>query len=193
MRSSPLRDLGRRHATGNLRRKDYVAQRTQLLNRYVNGQLEITYRESRPVVLVRKQGFPLWVPAIALAAGIAVSLFVWLGSKATPDEDKSAIPAKETAAGFETARDVNLIEGFLAGQDWSDGRLESLETDWKKLPAFRQEALRRTPEFRRLESRTRRKIEEVQALRALNDSAQSRLREARLHEFAAVLGLDITG
>lgn len=192
MRSSPLRDLGRRYATGNLRRKDYVTQRTQLLHRYVNGQLDIIYRESRPVVLVRKQGFPLWVPAIALVAGIAISLFVWHGATNTPAAGSAVAPAKDTPAGFEAAQDMNLIEGFLSGQDWSDGKLESMETDWKKLPAFKQEALRRTPEFRRLESLTRRKIEEVQALRALNDSAQSRLRETRLREFAAVLGLDIT-
>lgn len=186
MKYSPLRDLARRYAAGNLAAADYRTQRSQLINNYVQDKQPIAYRETRPVLLVTPRRWQRYWPAAAgtvlvLVLIIGSSIFYTPGNTTQKSAPISTAPANDTAA--------TLVRDFLKSGDWSDAHLLEFELAWNALTPFERETARRSPWFRRLETETRRRLQAADTIMELNQSTETRDRIARLQTFAERIGI----
>ncbi len=186
MKYSPLRDLARRYAAGNLAAADYLAQRSQLINNYIQGKQSIAYRETRPVLLVTPQRWQRYWP---VAAGVVLVLALIVGSTIfyTPDTIVQKTTSTATAPSNNTA--ATIVREFLNGGDWSDAHLLEFELAWNALTPFERETARRSPWFRRLETETRRRLQAADTLMDLDQSTETKDRIARLQTFAERIGI----
>lgn len=189
MRASPLRELARRYAAGNLRREDYLAQRSQLIRAYVSGRQAIAYRDARPVVLVRQRALNGWLIALAAGVPLLLALLIWLALPARPPDAPTGTNAAAQQRADATGE--KLIAGFLNEGDWSESRLQAFELDWMELTPFQRETARRSPWYRRLDAAVHRKLGELDALQALQEDPRARLREIRLRDFARRMGIEL--
>lgn len=190
MKSSPLRDLARRYAAGNLPLSDYRAQRSRLIDSYVSGQQEINYRETRPVVLVTPRVWLRWslIGGLGLFAVMLVSAYVLLPERPGMPETKQPAVERDNP-GQTTDPGTVLLEDFLRTGKWDDADLQQLETRWFELTAFQREGARRSLWYRRLEAEIRRRMKEQRVLADINGMPDAQLREARLRTFAQRLGI----
>lgn len=188
MKYSPLRDLARRYAAGNLAVADYRAQRSQLINSYVENKQTIAYRETRPVLLVTPQRWRRYWP---VAVGTALVLALIIGSTVfyTPDDKAEKVATVSSAPVNDTA--ATLVRDFLNSGDWSDARLLEFELAWNALTPFERETARRSPWFRRLETETRRRLQAADTIMELNQSTETQDRIARLQTFAERINITL--
>jgi len=181
-----LRDLARRYAAGNLAVADYRAQRSQLINNYVQDKQPITYRETRPVLLVTPQRWRRYWP---VAAGTALVLALIIGSTIFYTPDSAVEKTATVAAAPANDSAVTLVRNFLNGGDWSDAHLLEFELAWNALTPFERETARRSPWFRRLETETRRRLQAADTIMGLDQSTETKDRITRLQTFAERIGI----
>lgn len=184
MHASPLRQLVRRYAAGNMSRDDYLAQRRSLINAYAGGK-HIDYHSHRPIVLIRG---PYWLrPLVFAAIGlmiIFIGVLLWLPD--TPSREPSTAtttsqPAAKSGAG------AQLLSKFLSTQDWSPTNMEKFQRDWLALSEFERERARDSLWHRRLVAKTQQKLREIEALQAINPDPQLGLQKEKLRHFLKLL------
>ncbi|HET9679102.1 MAG TPA: hypothetical protein VFP95_00920 [Gammaproteobacteria bacterium] len=185
MHASPLRQLVRRYAAGNISREDYLLQRRALLNAFADGKA-IDYHAHRPIVLIRG---PRWLrPAIfgttALIIVIVVGSLLWLSR--TQPAAPLAVTSNQTAAETLGAGE-QVLQQFLAQEDWSSTSLNDFKNDWLALSDFERESARRSLWHRRLLANTQQKLREIEALQAISPDPQLGLRENTLRDFLSFL------
>ena len=81
------------------------------------------------------------------------------------------------------------MKDFLENDDWSNERLTEFETNWSGFSEFHKETVRRTPDFSRLESKLRNRLNEQHTLAEIGGDLQAGLSEARLMMFAERLNI----
>ncbi|MGA9852788.1 MAG: hypothetical protein WBR15_07645 [Gammaproteobacteria bacterium] len=181
MKSSPVRELARRYAAGELSLDEYRAQRRNLIDAVTAGNQRIEYgqpspRRSQPV----RQRWLLLIPLVALvSAGIVISL-------RAVHTHGLYLPSSQTGASLVTG--PSLLRGFIETNDWSDASLDQFLRHWNTLPPHEQKAARHSYLFPRLASELQEQIVSQQAMLELAPDRQLAERHlARLQLIATTL------
>lgn len=146
MKSSQVRELARRYATGQLNQENYRSQRRTLIDAVTHGRQTLVYRENGNGLALRRNGLKFLALAIvaALVAGVAISMLLKNGTAAHPAATRAAPAIATPAPG------PSLVHTFVDANDWTDPSLESFSRRWSTLPADEQAKARDSMMYSRL-------------------------------------------
>lgn len=166
MRSSQVRDLARRYATGKLSQESYRSQRRALIDSITSGGVQLSYRnEERKVARPRPSAKLLGGAALALLiVGIAAVVLI---KRSGHGHGAGAAQAATTAAApvaAPAAPGPDLVREFVEADDWSDTSLQSFEHRWLGLGTEQQAKAKDSPMFGRLLSEVRRQVDSEKAV-----------------------------
>lgn len=186
MKPSPIRELARRYATGELSLEEYRAQRHKLIDGVTSGQLNLEYGEIS--VARHKRPYWLWASAIVLLiAGLVIGTF--------------ALKWHMHASGRQFAKTQNthasgkaVLQAFITSNDWSDASLVEFLQRWKALPPREQKAAYNSYLFPRLIAQLREQIASQKAVVDLDTGDKSQAKRASAHlahlqQLAVLLGI----
>lgn len=194
MRASPIRDLARRHATGELSQEDYRAKRHALIDDIVSGQQTLAYDERHVVATPSPRSARLLLlSGAAIAVVIVVAIIIWLiGTR--PSRSISSVQPTSAAARPNAAQlspGPQLIQDFLHKNDWSRNATQNFIQQWNSLPRVEQEIAKKYYRYPRLVSDLRQQIVSQQAMSGLTSNADgAKAQLASLQNMAGVLGME---
>jgi|GEM_PF-6995116 len=191
MRSSQVRDLARRYATGKLSQESYRSQRRSLIDSITGGTVALAYREEKPPV--KRPRFDSKLVGLTVVVLIAVGVGVVLAIKRS---DAAHAPASGTAqAAVAPAAPVvpqapgpALVHTFVDADDWTDGSLQSFERRWQSLGTDEQAKAKDSLTYPRLVSEVRQQIDSEKAVTGSNSAGDAHLTE--LLKLAKILGVN---
>ncbi|HEV2237563.1 MAG TPA: hypothetical protein VGR57_12945 [Ktedonobacterales bacterium] len=165
MKSSQVRELARRYATGQLNQENYRSQRRALIDAVEKGRQALVYKESgNGVAALRRNGVKFLALSVvaALVAGVAISMLL----KNNTASRQTAVHAAAAVAVTATppAPGPGLVRTFLDANDWTDGSLDSFSRRWTALPAEEQAKARISLMYPRLVSDLRQQITSEKAV-----------------------------
>lgn len=180
MKSSQVRELARRYATGKLSQENYRSQRRALIDSITGGQVQLAYREDerrrRPGRLNTKLlGFTV-ITLIAVGVGSVLMLRRSSG-RAKPGAMPPAAVVPAPAPG------PALVRTFVETEDWTDNSLQSFERRWLELDPAEQVKARDSLLYPRLVSEVRQQIVSEKAVAGKGAD----LHLAELNKFAKTL------
>ncbi|MDE2234550.1 MAG: hypothetical protein KGL13_08110 [Gammaproteobacteria bacterium] len=186
MKPSPIRELARHYASGELSFDEYRARRRKLVDGIASGLLNLEYGELSSAG--RKRPYLLWSSAaMLLAISLAIGALAWKRhSRATITQNtvRQTIPDSGPA----------LLHAFMSGNDWSDASLLQFLQRWKALSPSEQEAAYNSYLFPRLTAQLREQIASQKAVvdldaGDLNQTDQAATHLAHLQQLATLLGM----
>ena len=187
MKSSQVRELARRYATGKLSQESYRSQRRSLIESITAGQVPLIYRQEeraakRPRFNTKLLGL---VMAAVAVAGVCTALFLHRSAKL----HASAQAGTASVAGpvAPPAPGQALVQQFLDADDWSDGSLENFEQRWDGLGGEEQAKAKDNPTYPRLMSAIQLQITSEKAV--AGDDAAKDPHLAQLQKLAKTLGV----
>lgn len=195
MSASPVRELARRHAAGELSLEEYRARRHELIDDIVSGKTPLIYDQHKPVsrsaAMHTKSLRPAVIGGAALVLVLIVGSALWL---LLPRHQASR--AAESAAGHSraTVQDASpgslLIQTFLHNNDWSARNVRNFVDQWNSLPQVERENARKDYRFPRLASELRQQIVSQRAMAGLTPgSGDTEAQLASLQAMASTLGV----
>lgn len=188
MRSSPIRDLARRYAAGQLSQENYRSQRRLLIDSISSGAQPLTYRDDENLVVVRRGSIKLVAIGLVVALLAAAVLFIALRSSAP--HKKATVPvAAAQPAPPPPAPGPALVSTFVSANDWTDGSLETLLRRWNDLTGDEQTKARDSLDYPRLVSDLRQQISSEKAMLGLGSAGTSGAHLAELQKVAKTLGI----
>lgn len=184
MKPSPVRELARRYAGGELSLEEYRKQRRHLIDAVCAGTLEIEYGEARArQIKSRRRRWLIAIPVVAviiIAAGIGTRLHM----RESGRTHTRTVPAASATQGS----GVQLLHNFADANDWSSASIGSFLQQWQKLPANERQAARNSYLFPRLLAQLHEQIVSQQAmLEIAPDPAAAARHLAQLRQFSATL------
>ncbi len=187
MKSSQIRELARRYATGQLNQENYRSQRRTLIDAVANGQQPLTYKENGNAVSIRRAGLKLLVMGVVavLVAGVVISMLLKSGDSSHHQTARQAAAMAAQPPALPPAPGPGLVHTFVDADDWTDGSLESFARRWSALPADEQAKARASLMFPRLVSDLRQQITSERAVAA----GGADLHLAALQKVAKTLGV----
>ncbi len=187
MKSSQVRDLARRYATGKLSQENYRNQRRSLIDSITGGGIQLAYREDERAVARPRFNNKLlgMVVVVLIATGIAAVVVLKRTAAGHPSGAQAA-PAVEAPPTAPPAPGPELVRTFVEANDWSDGSLQSFERRWDALGADGQSAAKDSLMYPRLVSGIRQQIDSEKAV-ASGGAADAHLTE--LQKLAKSLGI----
>lgn len=188
MRSSPVRDLARRYAAGQLSQENYRSQRRLLIDSISSGAQALTYRDDENTTVVRRGSIKLVAIGLVVAVLAGAVLFIALRSGGLHRKD--AAPAIATQPALPPpAPGPALVSTFVSANDWTDGSLESLLRRWDDLSSDEQTKARDSLDYPRLVSDLRQQIASEKAMLGLGGAGTSGAHLAELQKVAKILGI----
>lgn len=190
MKSSPVRDLARRYAAGELSQENYRNQRRALISAITSGNQSLTYRDDNPEGAVR----PGQVKLLAMAAAAVVVLAV-VFIVAWKEADKGHVASTAADTGVTAAAvplptpGPTLVRGFVENNDWADSSIEDFIRDWHKLTADDQQKARGSMLYPRLESELREQIASERAMISATGGSKGDPHLVLLQRMAETLGV----
>lgn len=160
MKPSPVRELARRYAGGELSLEEYRKQRRHLIDAVCAGTLEIEYGETearRPKNMKRR--WLIAIPAIVLIV-IAIGIGTTLHMRESGRRHTRIVPAVKAAQ----VSGVQLLHNFADANDWSGASIGSFLQQWQKLSANERQAARNSYLFPRLLAQLHEQIVSQQAM-----------------------------
>lgn len=187
MKSSQVRDLARRYATGKLSQESYRSQRRSLIDSITANEVPLAYRQDeRPAARPRVNTKMLGVVMVAIvAAGICLVLFLRHGAKTRGAQAATAATAGPAAP--PPAPGPDLVQQFMDTDDWSDGSLQNFERRWLSLGADEQAKARDSATYPRLVSAVRLQVTSEKAV--AGDEAAKDMHLMELQKLAKTLGV----
>lgn len=165
MKSSQVRELARRYATGQLNQENYRSQRRTLIDAVAGGQQALAYKENGNGVTMRRTGIKFLALSVvaALVAGVVISMLLKNGDStrhnATRPVATTAVPAAAPVA-----PGPGLVRTFVDADDWTDSSLDSFSRRWNALPPDEQAKARDSLMYPRLVSDLRQQITSEKAV-----------------------------
>ncbi len=188
MRSSPVRDLARRYAAGQLSQENYRSQRRLLIDSISGGAQPLTYRDDENATVARRGSIKLVAIGLVVALLAAAVLFIALRSGGL--HKKAAAPVAATQpAPPPPAPGPALVSTFVDANDWTDGSLETLLRRWEDLSTDEQTKARDSLDYPRLVSDLRQQITSEKAMLGLGSAGTSGAHLAELQKVAKTLGI----
>jgi len=189
VKSSQVRDLARRYATGKLSQENYRNQRRSLIDSITGGGVQLAYREderakgARPRVNTRLLGLTV---AALIAAGIIAVLV--LRHNARVHASVQAATAQSAAAALPPpAPGPSLVRVFVEADDWTDSSLQTFERRWQNLGADEQAKAKDSLMYPRLVSGVHQQIDAEKAVAGSATAGDAHLME--LQKLAKTLGV----
>ncbi|HKI73680.1 MAG TPA: SHOCT domain-containing protein [Pseudomonadales bacterium] len=193
MNSSPIRELARRHAAGELSQEDYRAKRRELINEIVEGKRPLTYEQHRPPMKkARRSSKTPVVASAAMAFGIIAILIIWLAVShmRTQPAKASHKVATAQASATNSSPGAKLVGEFLRTDDWSKSGIQGFIQKWNELPPKEQQNARNDYRYPRLVSELNQQIISQQAMSDLTKNKSGTEAElASLRKMADTLGI----
>jgi hypothetical protein len=164
VKSSQVRDLARRYATGKLSQESYRSQRRSLIDSITGGGVQLAYREDeRAAARPHFSGKLIGIAVLATIVVFAVAVVVVKRSSHGPSTAQAAAaPAAPAAPPPEPGPD--LVRTFVEANDWSDGSLQSFERRWGGLGIDAQSSAKDSLMYPRLVSGVRQQIDSEKAV-----------------------------
>ena len=188
MKSSQVRDLARRYATGKLSQESYRSQRRSLIDSITDDRVQLAYRQdehaaARPRFNTKLLGL---VMVAVVVAGICVVLFLRHSAKGQGGAQAAAahapaVPIAPPAPG------PDLVRSFVETDDWSDNSTKNFERRWESLGADEQAKAKDSPVYSRLVSAVRQQIDAEKAVAGSDGANDAHLLE--LQKLAKTLGV----
>ena len=185
MKSSQVRDLARRYATGKLSQESYRSQRRSLIDSITADQVHLAYRQDERAASRRSRlntkSLGLMMVAVVVA-GICVALLMRHGGKGHGAQAAAnAAPAAPPAA-----PGPDLVQQFVDANDWTDGNIQNFERRWISLGTDEQAKARDSATYPRLLSSVRLQITSEKAVAGDDVAKDPHL--AELQKLAKTLG-----
>jgi hypothetical protein len=188
VRSSQVRDLARRYATGKLSQESYRSQRRSLIDSITGGSVALAYREEKPAVSRPRFDSKLLgltvVVLIAVGVGVVLAIKRSNASHATGTAQAAVTPAAPIVP---QAPGPALVHTFVDADDWTDGSLQSFERRWQGLGVDEQAKARDSVKYPRLLSEVRQQIDSEKAVAGSGAAGDAHLME--LQKLAKTLGV----
>jgi len=164
MKSSQIRELARRYATGQLNQENYRSQRRALIDAVTSGRESLHYKEGPNGVSPRRMGIRLLALGVAavLVAGVVASVLLKNNDSARRTVERPTAAAM--AAIPAPASGPALVRTFVETDDWTDSSLDSFTHRWKDLPTDEQTKARASMMYPRLLSDLRQQIASEKAV-----------------------------
>jgi len=164
MKSSQVRELARRYATGQLNQESYRSQRRVLIDAVTGGKQALVYKETGNGAGLRRTGVKLLALSIvaAMVAGVVISMLLKNGGATRQVAVRPA--AAPTAPAVQPAPGPALVRTFLDANDWTDESLDSFSRRWSSLSADEQAKARGSIMYPRLVSNLREQITSEKAV-----------------------------
>lgn len=185
MRVSPIRDLARRYASGQLSQENYRAQRRVLIDAITADSQPLTYREERAPTFGKHGRMKL-----ALAAAVVLLVAVIFGLVWKTTAARHATTTHVVAAQPAAEPGQELIHGFVGANDWTDPSLLDFLRRWQALPPAAQSRAKDSPDFTMLSSGLRQQLTSERALAKLAGPTNTDLHLVNLQKMADLLGLN---
>ena len=184
MKSSQVRDLARRYATGKLSQESYRSQRRALIDSITGGGVQLAYRnDERAAARKRPDAKLMGLAAVVLAAaGVGAVLVLRHNHSHAPGSAQAANAAPAVPA----APGPDLVRSFVEIDDWTDGSLRIFERRWEDLGADEQQKAKDSPVYGRLLSAVRQQVDSEKAVAGGDAAADPHLVE--LQKLAKTLG-----
>ena len=184
MRVSPIRDLARRYASGQLSQENYRAQRRVLIDAITTDAQPLTYREERIPAFGKHGNMKLALAAAVVMLVAVIFGLVWkttAAKHATTTHAAVALPASDPGQ--------ELVHGFVESNDWTDPSLLDFLRRWQALAPALQEQAHKSPDFAMLASGLRQQLTSEKALAKLAGPTNTDLHLVNLQKMADLLGL----
>ncbi|MGH8280281.1 MAG: hypothetical protein ACRETQ_12075 [Gammaproteobacteria bacterium] len=180
MKASPIRELARRYAGGELSLEEYRKQRRHMIDAVCAGTLKIEYGERAPrKVQSRKLGWLVALP-IVVVIGIAIGAALHFGARS--HAETAGVRVAHSLAG------AQLLHSFADSNDWSSTSVSAFLNAWQKLPSGERQAARASYLFPRLLAQLQEQIVSQQAMLELApDSGAAARHLVQLQHLAGVL------
>lgn len=177
MRSSQVRDLARRYATGKLSQESYRSQRRSLIDSITGGSVALTYREEKPAA--KRPRFDSKLLGLTVVVLIAVGVGVVLAIKRSNASHASGSGTAQAAVApaVPQAPGPALVRTFVDADDWTDGSLQSFSRRWQSLGADEQTKAKESVTYPRLVSEVRQQIDSEKAVAGSNSAGDAHLME----------------
>ena len=149
MKSSQVRELARRYATGQLNQENYRSQRRTLIDAVTDGRQGLIYKENGNGVALRRNGVKFLALSVvgALVAGVVISMLL---KNNTASRQAASHPAPAVVAQTAPAPGAALVRTFVETNDWTDVSLDSFSRRWSTLDAGEQTKARGSMMYPRL-------------------------------------------
>ena len=151
MKSSQVRELARRYATGQLNQENYRSQRRTLIDAVTDGRQSLVYKENGNGVALRRSGVKFLALSVvaALVAGVVISMLL---KNNAANRQATAHPTQVVAApaGLPPAPGPTLVRTFVETNDWTDASLDSFSRRWSTLDTGEQAKARGSMMYPRL-------------------------------------------
>jgi hypothetical protein len=188
MKSSQVRDLARRYATGKLSQESYRSQRRALIDSITAGSAQLAYRsDERAVAKPRSKVRPLGIAVVVvlIAGGIGTVLLLRHSDRIhTPGGAQAATVAVPVAA---AAPGPDLVRTFVETDDWTDGSLQNFQRRWDGLGVDEQAKAKDSPVYGRLMSEVRQQVDSEKAVAGGDAGSDAHL--VQLQKLAKTLGV----
>lgn len=192
MWASPLRELARRYAKGEIQKPEYQAARREIIESVLGGKSKLAYRDTllkTPTAPPQEQRLPVKLVAIAGGALLVIAALMLVLIPSGDEADSQATTAGEDVATAEQAlpsEGVDLLVGLLDAQSWDDEYLTAFEQQWMALSPEAREAARKDFRMRRVNGRINDELRAQESLLDLgNTDAQQRI--DRLEQLRAII------
>jgi hypothetical protein len=188
VKSSQVRDLARRYATGKLSQENYRNQRRLLIDSVTGDRVLLAYREDertkigRPRSNTRLLGLTV---AVLIGAGIAAVLVLRHNARVQATAQASAAQAATVAP--PPAPGPSLVKVFVEADDWTDSSLQTFERRWQSLGADEQAKAKDSLMYPRLVSGVHQQINAEKAVAGNATASDAHLME--LQKLAKTLGV----
>lgn len=187
MRSSQVRDLARRYATGKLSQESYRSQRRSLIDSITGGSVALTYREEKPAAKRPRFDNKLLGLTVVVLIGVGVGVVLTIKHSNATHASGTAQAAAPAAPAMPQAPGPALVRTFVDADDWTDGSLQSFSRRWQSLGADEQAKAKESVTYPRLVSEVRQQIDSEKAVAGSNSAGDAHLME--LLKMAKTLGV----
>jgi hypothetical protein len=187
MRSSQVRDLDRRHATGKLSQESYRSQRRSLIDSITDGSVALAYREEERAAPRRRFDSKLLGLAAVVLIAVGVGIVLAIRHSGSVRSSGAALAAPAAAPVAPPAPGPDLVRTFVDTDDWTDGSLQSFSRRWQGLGLDEQTKARESLMYPRLMSEVRQQIDSEKAVAGSDSAGDAHLME--LQKLAKTLGV----
>jgi hypothetical protein len=187
MKSSQVRDLARRYATGKLSQESYRSQRRSLIDSITDGSVALAYREDERAAPRRR--FDSKLLGLTAVVLIVVGVGGVLAIRHAGSAHSSGTAQAATAAAAPVAPPApgpDLVRSFVDTDDWTDGSLQNFSRRWQGLGSDEQTKARESLMYPRLMSEVRQQIDSEKAVAGSDSAGDAHLME--LQKLAKTLG-----
>lgn len=158
MKPSPIRELARRYAAGELSLEEYRKQRRHLIDAMCAGTLTLQYGETELRKTARRSLRWLAAIPVVVVVTIAIGVTLYSGTHHHPHEGAGVAHAARGAPG------TQLLHSFTDANDWSTASVSRFLKQWNQLPAPAQQEAHNSYLFPRLLAQLHEQIVSQQAM-----------------------------